>query len=184
MTSFVSLLRGINVSGHNMIKMAELKALYEWLSFGNVTSYIQSGNVVFQTDKDNPGSLETLIERSIEKRFGFPVAVIIRRPAELAKLIKSSPFRTLDNVDESRLHVTFLKTEPAPALVKSLQPTAAKSNDQFKIVGSEVYLYCPNGYGKTLLSNTFFQKHLKLLATTRNWKTVNTLYAMALDIKK
>ncbi len=179
MTSFISLLRGINVSGHNMIKMAELKKLYESLGFRNVTTYIQSGNVIFQSGKDDSGSVEAAIERAIERKFGFPVTVIARKPAELAGIIKANPFSGSDKIDETRLYVTLLKTKPAPEVVKALQPAAARSTDQYKITGSEVYLYCPNGYGRTLLSNTFFEKQLKVKATTRNWKTVNTLYAMA-----
>lgn len=184
MTSFVSLLRGINVSGHNMIKMAELKALYESLAFRNVTTYIQSGNVVFQAEKGDTSSVETSIERAIEKRFGFPVVVVVRTSSELAKAIRANPFRGSDEIDENRLYVTFLKSKPAPPLLKAVRPAAAKSTDQYEILGSEVYLYCPNGYGRTLLSNTFFEKQLKSRATTRNWKTVNTLYAMALSISK
>lgn len=178
MPSFISLLRGVNVSGHNMIKMPELKLLFDSLGFRGVTTYIQSGNVVFQSDKGEPTSVETRIERAVEKKFGLTVSVIIRQASDLDKVIKNSPFRG-DNIDESRLYVTFLKDKPAPALVKALQPAAAKSNDQYKILGREIYLYCPNGYGKTLLSNTFFEKQLKLVATTRNWKTVTTLHAMA-----
>jgi uncharacterized protein (DUF1697 family) len=179
MTSFISLLRGINVSGHNMVKMAELKTLYESLGFKNVTTYIQSGNVIFQSGKDDSGSVEAAIERAIEKQFSFPVTVIARKTAELAGIIKANLFRGSDKIDETRLYVTLLKTKPAPEAVKALEPTAARSTDQYKITGREVYLYCPNGYGRTLLSNTFFEKQLKAKATTRNWKTINTLYAMA-----
>jgi uncharacterized protein (DUF1697 family) len=184
MTSLVSLLRGINVSGHNMIKMAELKMLYESLGFRNVTTYIQSGNVIFQSEKRDSGSVEAIIERAIERKFGFPVTVIARKPAELAGIIKANPFSGSGKIDETRLYITLLKTKPAPEVVKVLQPAAARSTDQYKITGSEVYLYCPNGYGRTLLSNTFFEKQLKVKATTRNWKTVNTLHAMALNINK
>ncbi len=182
MTSFVSLLRGINVSGHNMIKMAELKTLYESLGFRNVTTYIQSGNVIFQTEKDDPASVEGRIERAIEKKFGSRVTVIVRKRAELASVIKANPFIGSNKIDEIRLYVTFLREKPTPALVKAVQPAAARSTDQYKILGSEVYLYCPNGYGKTLLSNNFFEKQLKVAATTRNWNTVNNLYDMALHI--
>jgi uncharacterized protein (DUF1697 family) len=184
MTSFVSLLRGINVSGHNMIKMAELKDLYESLGFRNVTTYIQSGNVIFQSEKDDSGSVEATIERAIGKGFGFPVTVIVRKPAELARVLKINPFLGSNKIDEIRLYVTFLRDKPAAAVVKALQLAAARSTDQYKILGREVYLYCPTGYGRTLLSNTFFEKQLKVKATTRNWKTVNTLYVMALNINK
>ena len=116
--------------------------------------------------------------------FGFSVVVIVRKPGELAKVIKANPFHGSDSIDEIRLYITFLKTTPASLLVKALQPAAARSTDQYKVLGREVYLYCPNGYGKTHLSNTFFEKQLKVRATTRNWKTVNTLHAMALDINE
>ncbi len=182
MNSFISLLRGINVTGYNMIRMPELKALYESLGFGGVTTYIQSGNVIFQAAQKDPDAVSTLIEQSIEKKFGFLVRIILRRPAQLARVIKSSPLAGSDNIDESRLYVTFLKTKPTAALLKALKLAAAKSSDQYIIKGNEVYLHCPNGYGKTLLSNTFFEKHLKVVATTRNWKTVNTLYAMAAQV--
>jgi uncharacterized protein (DUF1697 family) len=184
MNSLISMLRGINVSGHNMIKMAELKPLYESLGFKNVATYIQSGNVIFQSGKEDPGSVEAAIERAIEDKFGFPVVVIVRKPAELARIIKANPFSASDKIDKTRLYITLLKTKPEPPLVKALQPAAARSTDQYKITGSEVYLYCPSGYGRTLLSNTFFEKQLKVKATTRNWKTINTLHAMALNINE
>jgi len=183
MPPLISLLRGINVSGHNMIKMAELKALYESLGFKNVTTYIQSGNVVFETDQDRPDKLEASIERAIEKKYGFPVTVIVREPAELRRIISGNPFLASKNVDEIRLYVTFLRSKPPAALLKSIQTVAAKSPDEYAINGREIYLHCPNGYGKTMLSNTFFEKQLKIVATTRNWKTVNTLYAIAVPEK-
>jgi uncharacterized protein (DUF1697 family) len=179
MSSFITLLRGINVSGHNMIKMAELKALYESLGFRDVTTYIQSGNVVFQTEKASNDLVEASIEKAIEKKFGFQVPVIARKPGELAKVIRANPFAGRRGVDESKLYVTFLKTKPAPAVVKALPSAASRSTDQYHIAGNEIYLYCPDGYGRTLLNNTFFEKQVKLMATTRNWKTVNTLYVMA-----
>lgn len=173
------MLRGINVTGHNIIKMAELKALYESLRLSDVTTYIQSGNVVFTSKKENSSAVRTEIVKSIEKKFGFMVTVIIRQPNELAAVIKGNPFIGRRSIDESRLHVTFLEVKPTPALVKALGPLTAKSKDEYHVIGSEIYLHCPTGYGKTLLSNTFFEKHLKVAATTRNWNTVNTLYSMA-----
>jgi uncharacterized protein (DUF1697 family) len=178
MKSFISLLRGINVSGHNMIKMAELKTLYESIGLTDVSTYIQSGNVVFRSEQNDPSVLGALIERAIQKRFGSSVTVIIRRPAELAKIIKTNPFLGLNKVDEARLYVTFLQTKPTATLVEALGPVAAKTPDEYRIIANEVYLHCPNGYGKTVLSNTFFEKHLNLKATTRNWNTVNRLLAM------
>jgi uncharacterized protein (DUF1697 family) len=173
------MLRGINVSGQKTIKMTELKSLYESLRLSNVATYIQSGNVVFQSANGNPLSIGTSIEKAIERSFGFTVTVVLRRPAEFRKVINKCPFLSTTRTDESWLYVTFLKSRPLPSLVKAMVPLASKNADRYVIAGSEIYLHCPNGYGKTLFSNNFFEKHLKVAATTRNWNTVQTLFAMA-----
>ena len=179
MPVYISMLRGINVSGQKTIKMVDLKALYESIGFSDVTTYIQSGNVVFKSKKENPAAVGAEVVKSIEKKFGFMVTVIMRQPSELATVIKKNPFIGRLGVDESRLHVTFLQAKPTPALVKALVPLTAQSKDEYQAIGSEIYLHCFTGYGKTLLSNTFFEKQLKVAATTRNWNTVNALYSMA-----
>ncbi len=179
MQTFISMLRGINVSGHNIINMAELKALYESMRFSDVTTYIQSGNVVFKSEEKDPSAISAAIVRAIDKKFDCRVTVIIRQPHELAAVIKKNPFIGRRGVDESKLCVTFLEAKPAPALVKALGPMRAKSKDEYRLIGTELYLHCPTGFGKTLLSNTFFEKNLKVAATSRNWRTVNTLYSIA-----
>jgi uncharacterized protein (DUF1697 family) len=179
MPVYISMLRGINVVGHNMIKMSELKGLYESLGFTDVATYIQSGNVVFKAKETNPSPVRTKIMDGIAKMFGFSVTVIIRQPKELAAIVKKNPFPGRRGVDETKLHVTFLESKPAAALVKALGPLTAKSKDEYRVTGREIYLYCPGSYGKTLLSNTFFEKSLKVAATTRNWNTVNVLCSLA-----
>jgi uncharacterized protein (DUF1697 family) len=178
MNTYISLLRGINVSGQKMIKMNELKLLYESLRLSNVTTYIQSGNVVFQSAKADPLTIATMIEDAIERAFGFPVTVVLRRPAEFRRVINKCPFLKTTGTDEKRLYVTFLKSRPLPSLVKAITNAASKTEDKYEIVGSEIYLHCPNGYGKTLFSISFFEKKLKVAGTTRNWNTVQTLLAM------
>jgi uncharacterized protein (DUF1697 family) len=178
------MLRGINVSGQKSIKMQRLKELCESIGFSDVATYIQSGNVVSKSKERNPAAVSTAIVRAIEKKFGFNVTVIVRQPNELAAVIRKNPFIGGRGVDESRLYVTFLEaTSPAP-LVRALGHLTAKSKDEYKVVGTEIYLHCPHGYGKTLLSNTFFEKHLKVAATTRNWKTVSVLYEMASGLER
>jgi uncharacterized protein (DUF1697 family) len=179
MHTYISMLRGINVSGQKMIKMAELKALYESMRLKNVATYIQSGNVIFQSKDNDPVSIGTSIEKAIEKSFGFPVTVVLRRPADFRKVIGKCPFLGTAKIDENRLYVTFFKSRPVPSLVRALPLVAAKSTDTYEIAGSEIYLHCPNGYGKTVFSNGFFEKHLKVAATTRNWNTVQTLLVMS-----
>jgi len=179
MYTYISMLRGINVTGHRMIKMIELKALYESLRFKNVSTYIQSGNVVFQSRSNDPVSIGTTLEKAIEKSFGFPVSVVLRRPAELRKIIGRCPFLGAMRADESRLCITFLQSRPKPLLIKTMAPMAARSTDTYAVIGKEIYLHCPNGYGKTIFSIGFFEKNLKVVATTRNWRTLHTLISMS-----
>jgi len=183
MNTYISMLRGINVSGQKMMRMTDLKALYESLRLTNVATYIQSGNVVFQSRSNDPLSIGTSIEKAIVKSFGFPVPVVLRRPAEFRKVIIKCPFLGAARMDESGLYVTFLKSRPTPLLVKAMALVAAENTDTYEIAGNEIYMHCPNGYGKTLFSNNFFEKHLKVAATTRNWKTVQTLMAMSSESK-
>ena len=177
--TYISMLRGINVSGQKMIKMTELKVLYESLRLNNVATYIQSGNVIFQSKEKDPVSLGDAIEKAIERTFGFSVTVVLRQPAEFQRVINKCPFLGSAKIDESRVYVTFLKSRPASALVKAMALVPNKSNDTYQISGNEIYLHCPDGYGKTMLSIAFFEKYLKVPATTRNWKTVQTLLAMS-----
>jgi len=173
------MLRGINVGGARNITMAALKALYESLGFTGVVTYIQSGNVIFRAKEKNASSVSESIADGIGKKFGFEVTVIVRQPAELASVVKKNPFVGRRGIDETRLHVTFLRETPSAAFVKALAPLTAKSRDEHEVIGREIYLHCPNGYSKTLLNNTFFEKNLKVAATTRNWNTVKTLHSIA-----
>lgn len=179
MYTYVSMLRGINLVGRRMVKMPELRTLYEDLGFAAVRTYIQSGNVVFSSKRKDQASMGVAIEEAVRKSFGFPVTVIMRRPVEMGRIINACPFTGFKGIDEGKLHVTFLKARPNPALVSALESLAAKSTDGYRLGASEIYLHCPNGYGRTLLSNGFFEKHLKVAATTRNWRTVNALFDMS-----
>lgn len=179
MTKYISILRGINVSGQKAIKMADLKILYEKLKLNNVTTYIQSGNVIF----DSPIKLKSeLIENAIAKHYGFSVPVVLRTDKEWAKIIASNPFVKDPGKDISKMHVVFLTGKPNLPDEEKMNKVKHPSEEYF-FEGREVFLYCPNGYGKTKLSNTFLEKTLKTTATTRNWKTVNKLKEIAENIK-
>lgn len=181
MQTFISILRGINVSGQKKILMADLKSLYENLKFTDVTTYIQSGNVCFKS-KENLSDilLAEKIEKAIYKKYAFEVPVIIRNEDELKNIISSNPFLKEKNIDEKKLHVTFLSQLPGNAEIKNISDVDY-SPDQFIIKDKEVFLHTPAGYGETKLSNNFFEKKLKVKATTRNWNTVNKLLEMALQ---
>ena len=176
MHTYISLLRGINVSGHNKISMQELKKLYESLGFQNVRTYIQSGNVLFESSSANALALASMIEQKIKTFFGFNVHVFIKTPSELQAIIKNNPFT---KEDVTKLHVTFLSDRFASPLKDELDCVKDKT-EKCLISENRVYLFCPNGYGKTKLTNTFFERKYKLSATTRNWKTVTTLLELAL----
>jgi len=173
----ISMLRGINVSGQKTIRMPDLKALYESLGFTQVATYLQSGNVIFDCAILEASTVAGSIEKAIERHFGFTVSVFIRNRDDFGRIIEGNPFLTQRNEDIERLHVTFLSALPSAAALKNLE-TPIDTTDEYFLSGKEIYLFCPNGYGRTKLSNTFFEKKLKVAATTRNWKTVSALYGM------
>lgn len=178
MTAYISMLRGINVSGQKKVIMADLKALYEKQGLENVVTYIQSGNVIFHSKIRTSAVLAKKLASAIEQQYGFTVPVTIRTRDEFGQLISGNHFLIGKNIDSTKLHVTFLESEPKPAQIKSLESVDSKG-DEFFVSGREIYLYCPGGYGKTKLSNNFLESRLMQPATTRNWKTVNTLYDLA-----
>jgi uncharacterized protein (DUF1697 family) len=179
MKTYISILRGINVTGYRMIKMPELKKLYEGLGFIDVVTYIQSGNVIFKAI-DNPGikELSLKIEKEILKQFGYDVPVIIRTPEEMTAALTANPFRNADGTVADKIYITFLGDIPGEENLEKINPVNYLP-DRFIILGKEIYLDCAAGYGTTKLSNTFFENKLKVRATTRNWKTVNALVELA-----
>jgi len=179
METFISILRGINVSGHKSIQMTDLKTLYAELGLKEAITYIQSGNVIFKTEvKISNQRLSAKIEQAIHKKYNFDVPVIIRTIEEIKHAISVNPFLKETNIDLERVHVTFLAENPEQHSAESIRDLDY-SPDKFMVIGKEIYLYCPNGYGTTKLSNTFFEHKLKVSATTRNWKTVNKLVELA-----
>jgi uncharacterized protein (DUF1697 family) len=177
MPVYVAMLRGINVSGQKIIKMDRLRALFESLGFGEVKTYIQSGNVIFKTARISSTGLEKKIAGKIFKAFGFSVSVLVRTPEELDAVLKHNPLLKLPGIDKARLHVTFL-SEPAPQAAAEILKSLAARTEGFAVRGREIYLHCPNGYGETKLSNSAIEKKLSIAAATRNWKTVNVLLAL------
>lgn len=177
MNTFIALLRGINVSGAKTIKMEELRLTFQKQGFENITTYIQSGNVVFSTTETATSQLTAKIAEAIKTDFGFEVPVIVLSCEELKTIIGNNPLND-GTKDTAFLHVTFLAENPAAF---NLSDIAAKKqgNEEIIISGKVVYLYCPHGYGKTKLTNTFLESKLKVTATTRNWKTANELFRLA-----
>ncbi len=177
MNTYISMLRGINVSGQKKIRMIALRSLYEAMNLTNVQTYLQSGNVVFDTDVQDKRKLTAVIETQIKLSFGYPVSVFLREAADLRRIIARNPFLLERNADPAYLHVTFLYTRPtAAALSKLVVPQNEAS--EFIVGEQEIFLFCPDGYGRTKLTNNFFERKLNMPATTRNWRTVNALHQM------
>lgn len=178
MQTYISILRGINVSGQKKIIMTDLVNLYEDLGFSDVVSYIQSGNVIFKTNQKTTGTkLAKTIEAKLSEKYGFDVPVIIRTLSELTKVIAANPFI---NEPEDSLYVTFLSAAPNANNLEKLDDVSFLP-DTFEIIDKEIFLSVAS-YGNTKLSNNFFENKLKVTATTRNWKTVNKLVEMAKEL--
>jgi uncharacterized protein (DUF1697 family) len=172
------MLRGINVSGQKMVKMEKLRETFEALGFSRVRTYVQSGNVVFETSKTSEQVLPKKIGERIQKDFGFSVPLILRTSGEMKGIVSNNPFLKQAGIDQARLHVTFLSELPGKTTLEKLDSLNA-SPDQYRVMRREIYLYCPTGYGRTKLSNNAIEELLGVHATTRNWKSVNTLAEMS-----
>ena len=182
MGKYVSLLRGINVSGHRKIKMQELKALFESMGFNDVSTYIQSGNVVFSSRKRNKKAILKSIEQKILTHFGFDVKVMLITADDLKSIIQNHPFVTEDKEEQKKIFVMFLEASPDPLFKSRLIEDVRNWPEKFTIENEIGYLYAVNGYGRTKLSNNFVERKLKLASTTRNWRTVNVLFDMVNNI--
>jgi len=181
MTTYISILRGINVSGHRPIKMDALRKLYENLGFTNIATYVQSGNVVFTTKDGSTAELEHKIAQQIEKDFGYEVPVIVLPADKLKQIVENNPFLDDNSKDKTYLHVTFLSSAPGKYDLKAIE-AKKQDGEEIHIADNAVYLYCPKGYGKSKLSNSFLEAKLKVTATTRNWKTTNELLRISQEI--
>jgi uncharacterized protein (DUF1697 family) len=176
MKTYAALLRGINLGSRNKVAMADLRALCEALGAEDVATYVQSGNVVFKS-ADGAEKLARAIERRIRRDLGLSVTVVVLTRPQLAKVLAGNPFVKAKQ-DPSKLHVTFLAEKPARGRVSKLDPERSEP-DEFRLVGQQIYLHCPNGYGRTKLTNAYFEKQLGIAATTRNWRTVTKLGELA-----
>ncbi len=183
MPTYISILRGINVSGQRIIKMEALRALYAELGFENVQSLIQSGNVIFKHGGAKRAVLEHQIATGIQREFGFEVPVMVMEIEALKNIVENNPFSKDNQKNINYLHVTFLSAEPEKGKFDKMME-ATYQDDEIRLIDGTIYLYCPNGYGKTRLNNGFLESKLGVTATTRNWKTTNQLLTLAEEIDK
>ncbi len=173
----IALLRGINVGGRNRLPMKELAAIFLDAGCAHVQTYIQSGNVIFRSEPSLEKQIPSVISAEILNRFGYTVPTITRTAQELAEIVRVNPFANA-SVDSAKLHVVFLADRPDTAAVELLDPHRSPG-DEFAVLGSEVYLHCPDGFAGTRLSNSYFDSMLSTTSTTRNWRTTLKLLELA-----
>jgi uncharacterized protein (DUF1697 family) len=189
MATHVALLRGINVGGRNKVPMADLREIVSALGHTGVTTYIQSGNVLFTTADTSTGELASALESAITGRFGIDASVVVLSRDDLARVLQDNPYP--DEPNPKLVHVVFLNDEPPAALLDRIadaqSATAAKgSHDTVTAIGHALFLHTPDGYGDSDLAQSLFrivsppakQKRAGLAATARNWATATKLLAL------
>lgn len=174
MTKYLALLRGINVSGHNMIKMDALKKMLENMGFQNVETYIQSGNVFLESEEENAASIGFKIKQEIAKVFGYDVPVIMVSKTDLELCFKNNLFLKEKECDSKKLYVAFISKELTPSAINELKISNFKP-DQAAIDTTRIYIKYAIGAGKTNLDQKYIEKKLNIVATIRNWNTVTKL---------
>jgi len=180
MIRYIALLRGINVSGQKIIKMEKLKEIFESMKVKNVRTYIQSGNVLFDSQSTDSEVLTKKIETTLKKTLGYDVPVMTRSISEIEKIIKQNPFQKVKLDDSLKLYLTFLSQEPEDDLKKEL----TNSSDEiatYKIISNEVYTLYKRTEAKHPFSNNFVEKKLKVNATTRQWNVVKEVFELATE---
>ena len=177
MMTYIALLRGINVSGQKKVPMAELRELLLESGFKNVQTYIQSGNVIFKSERKDVEKLELEIHNAIKKHFGFEVPILIIKPYVLQQIFDDCPF-----TEEKKANSYFmlLYSNPDVHLVNEVSKMSYQ-DEEFIISNNCIYFYSSIGYGRTKFNNNFFERKLKTTATARNYKTMVKLLSLSAD---
>jgi uncharacterized protein (DUF1697 family) len=178
MPTFIALLRGINVSGHRIIKMATLKESCEAMGCTRVRTYLNSGNVIFDAKKGTARQHAEAMEKCILKDFGHEVTVMVKTPAELSRLITANPFAKHAGAEGKFLHGMLLSEKPKVSSLEDLK-LPATPGEEVRLIGDVLYLFLPQGAGKTKLSNALLERKLGVSGTARNWNTIMALEKLA-----
>ncbi|HET7173347.1 MAG TPA: DUF1697 domain-containing protein [Nocardioidaceae bacterium] len=175
MTTWVSLLRGINLGGHNKVPMPALRKALEAVGFDAVRTYVQSGNLVTESDHESAGGVAAVVHDVVAAEFGIDVPVLVRSPAQLAAVVASNPFPAAALDRPRMLHVSFLVSAPPAAAVQRLMadPLAA---ERCRVVGQDLYLDYGAGVHGSRLTPDFLRRRLGVDGTARNWRTVLALH--------
>jgi len=182
MTTYIALLRAVNLGGYNRVAMSELRELVASLGMAEAQSLLQSGNLVFRSARRTPAALERLLEVETGKRFGLALDYFVRTVEEWQAIIAGNPFLDEAKRDPGHLVVMFLKKAPNPAEVKALS-AAIRGPETLRHDGRQLYIYYPAGIGRSKLTGTLIEKELGSRGTARNWNTVLKLAALAGPVK-
>lgn len=178
MNTYIALLRGINVGGHKKIKMAELREMLQQIGLKEVATYIQSGNIVFVSEEVSVEKLEAQIKKCILDRFHFEVPVLLFTNRDFARILETSPFKDQADLDANRIYYSLYKDAVSDDNMSALKPEDYP-NEGFKIEKNCVYLNCKLGAGKAKLNNNIIEKKLRIMATTRNHRTMCKLLELS-----
>lgn len=171
MAVYVALLRGINVGKHRRVSMADVKEAFAAAGAKDAETYLQSGNVIFET-RTSAAKVVPRLEKELKRRVGHDISVVVRTGAQLAQLVAKNPFS--NEPDGKKLHVAFLEASPKRGRTRLLDRERV-APDEFRVAGRAVYLRYPSGYGRSKLTNDYLEKQLGVRSTMRNWRTVSTL---------
>ena len=174
MTTHLALLRGINVSGHNMLKMDALKTTLENIGFKNVQTYIQSGNVFVDSEEENQAKVGFQIKQEIFKVFGHEVPIVVIEKKDLEACLKNNPFLKEKDADTKKLYVAFVSIALQSTSINDLKMSQVKP-DEAHIDGNKIFIKYDIGAGKTRFDQKYIEKKLNVTATIRNWNTVTQL---------
>lgn len=168
---YAAFLRGVNVGGRNRISMPALRDLLAELSFTDVETLLQSGNAVFGAGRGSPAKLEARIEDALREQLDVDVDVMVRTHAQLAAVVDANPFVSEAAAEPGKVLVSFLAREPDRGRLGSVDARALEP-ERFHLNGRELYLWCPDGVGRSRLVQTLSDKKLGVAGTARNWNTV------------
>lgn len=177
MAQFVALLRGINVGGNRLIKMEDLKQMFTNMKFKNISTYIQSGNILFDAKETDGDAIRDKIEKGLLKALGYSVDIYVRSADEMQAIVEYDAFKRMKAGEEAKLNVSFLSGTPEKAAIKEFEKLSTET-DTLHIHKTELFVVSYRGWGDNLNTDVLLKKHLSLKATTRNWNTTQKIYAL------
>ena len=177
MRTYIAFLRGVNVGGKNKIPMSELRVALESEELKSVRTYIQSGNVVFESSLDSCDEISTLINKTIQNNFNFNIPVLVKKKKQLELVLSLSPYDNEDQITTNKTYFIFFFESPKEQFLDVFKALTFP-NEQYKITDDCLYLLCLNGYGNSKLNNNLIESKLKVIATARNYRTMQKVLAL------